>query len=275
MFATLDAVGGARARSQQAIVERRCVRRSSASPASWPSRSSPPALGTSFGATPVSLVIQGPDVPSSRATRRDRRAAPASSPGFVNVRSDLFLNKPQLDVDDRPRPRQRPRRLGARRSRATLQILLGGLDLSTFKLEGETYNVMAQLEQASSAATRATSSSSTCAATSDELIPLASVVARAGDDRAARPAALRPPALGDDLGDVSRRGVAARRGARPASRRIAERGAAATGAGLPLTFSGESEEFFESGNALAFAYLLAVVIIYLVLAAQFESFVHP
>jgi multidrug efflux pump len=45
--------------------------------------------------------------------------------------------------------------------------------------------------------------------------------------------------------------------------------------GYRLAFSGESEDFYQSGNALAFAYLLAIVIIYLVLAAQFESVWHP
>jgi multidrug efflux pump len=47
------------------------------------------------------------------------------------------------------------------------------------------------------------------------------------------------------------------------------------GRGYRLTFSGESEDFYESGNALAYAYLLAVVIVYLVLAGQFESFLDP
>jgi multidrug efflux pump len=47
------------------------------------------------------------------------------------------------------------------------------------------------------------------------------------------------------------------------------------GQGYRVTYSGESEQFFESGNALLFAYVLAVVLIYLVLAGQFESFVHP
>jgi multidrug efflux pump len=45
--------------------------------------------------------------------------------------------------------------------------------------------------------------------------------------------------------------------------------------GYRIGYSGYSERFFESENALVFAYALAVVLIYLVLAAQFESFVHP
>jgi multidrug efflux pump len=45
--------------------------------------------------------------------------------------------------------------------------------------------------------------------------------------------------------------------------------------GYSVRISGESETFIESGNALFFAYALALLIVYLVLAAQFESFVHP
>ncbi|MDX1500673.1 MAG: efflux RND transporter permease subunit, partial [Woeseiaceae bacterium] len=37
----------------------------------------------------------------------------------------------------------------------------------------------------------------------------------------------------------------------------------------------EAEKFFESGSALVFAYLLAILIVFLVLAAQFESFIDP
>src|SRR4029453_3949925 len=59
-----------------------------------------------------------------------------------------------------------------------------------------------------------------------------------------------------------------------ALRRIADE-VLAGAPGYRVTFSGESEDFYSSGNALLFAYLLALVIIYLVLAAQFESFLHP
>jgi multidrug efflux pump len=42
-----------------------------------------------------------------------------------------------------------------------------------------------------------------------------------------------------------------------------------------IRFVGEAEKFFASSNALIFAYGLAIVVVFLVLAAQFESFVHP
>ncbi|MEE8581468.1 MAG: efflux RND transporter permease subunit, partial [Myxococcota bacterium] len=45
--------------------------------------------------------------------------------------------------------------------------------------------------------------------------------------------------------------------------------------GYGVRFTGEAEKFLESGNALVFAYGLAILAVFLVLAAQFESFVDP
>ncbi len=44
---------------------------------------------------------------------------------------------------------------------------------------------------------------------------------------------------------------------------------------LPDRLCGQSREFLASGQSLVFVFLLAIVFIYLVLAAQFESFVDP
>jgi multidrug efflux pump len=45
--------------------------------------------------------------------------------------------------------------------------------------------------------------------------------------------------------------------------------------GSTTALAGESREFEESGNALYFAFVLALIVVYMVLAAQFESLVHP
>lgn len=42
-----------------------------------------------------------------------------------------------------------------------------------------------------------------------------------------------------------------------------------------IDFNGESRRFKEQGNALLFAFGMALLIVFLVLAAQFESFIHP
>jgi len=232
--------------------------------------SSPPALGRRFGGTPVSVVVQGPDVwqLAGFADEIVRRARAA--PGLLNVRTDLLLNKPQLEVRI---DRNRASDLGVsvRDIATTLQILLGGLDLSTFKLQGETYKVFAQL--AAAERSRADDLAGLYVRGREgKLIPLASVatvrenIAPRGlphydRQRAATITASLAPgvALGDALERIS--AIAGE--------------VLPDGQGYRITYSGESRDFFESGNALVFAYLLAVVIIYLVLAAQFESFLHP
>jgi multidrug efflux pump len=42
-----------------------------------------------------------------------------------------------------------------------------------------------------------------------------------------------------------------------------------------IDFKGESREYQQSGSAVLFTFAMALLIVYLVLAAQFESFVHP
>src|SRR5690606_23324718 len=63
--------------------------------------------------------------------------------GLYQLESDLKLNKPQLEVEIN---RNKASTLGvsARDIARSMQILLGGLDLSTFKLNNKRYDVMVQ-----------------------------------------------------------------------------------------------------------------------------------
>ena len=45
--------------------------------------------------------------------------------------------------------------------------------------------------------------------------------------------------------------------------------------GTDIALSGESRELVESGNALYFAFSLSIILVFMVLAAQFESPIHP
>ena len=268
MFVTLDP-WEQRERSQQSIIAGLFPRlHRVAGMLAYPL--SPPSLGTSFDATPVSLVVQGPDVAKlyEYSTEIVRRAK--ELPGFVNVRNDLVLNKPQLVVDI---DRNRAADLGVsvRAIASTLQILLGGLDLSTFKLEGETYKVMVQLEE--EFRRRPTELLGLYVrGKNDDLIPLQSVV-HVRESTAPRGLPHFDRLRSATLSATLLPGVALG-GALDRIKAVANDVIGDT-PGYRIAFSGESEDFYESGNALAFAYLLAVVIIYLVLAAQFESVWHP
>jgi multidrug efflux pump len=230
----------------------------------------PDALGQSLRSAPVSLVVQGPDIfevarYADEIVRRSKEI-----PGLVNLQSDLLINKPQLEVAI---DRNRASDLGvsARDIASTLQTLLGGQELSTFKLGGETYKVIAQLEQADRADPRAVLRAYV-RNTSGRLMPLASFVdvresvAPRGlphYDRVRSATVSGNLAEGAALGTVLEQVQAVAKDVLP------------VGKGYKAVFSGDSEQFYASGNALLFAYLLAVVAVYLVLAAQFESFLHP
>jgi multidrug efflux pump len=229
-----------------------------------------PALSQDRNAAPLSLVVQGPEINALTQYADEIAHRAASIPGVVNLQTDLLVNKPQIEVEI---DRERASDLGVsvREIAGALQILFGGLDLTTFKLRGETYDVIAQLER--SERSQARDLYGVYVRGHDgELIPLVSMVTVKETvtprglphfDRMRAATVTGHLAGGAPLG-----------GALEAVQRIADEVLPA-GQGYRMTFSGESEEYFESGNALAFAYGLAVLIIYLVLAAQFESFLHP
>jgi len=229
-----------------------------------------PSPFSSFRAYPVSMVIQGDDVQALDEHADVITARMREHGGFTNVQTDLYLNKPQLEVEI-DRDRASDLGVSVREVATTLQILLGGVDISSFKLYGETYEVMAQLRRRARAHPRDLMGLYV-RGRGGELVPLASVV----DARES----IAPRALPhfDRMRSVTiEAGVApgfSQGEALETARALAEEALPAAG-GYRVAFTGESEQFFESGNALLFAYGLALLVVYLVLAGQFESFVHP
>ncbi|TDJ07767.1 MAG: efflux RND transporter permease subunit [Deltaproteobacteria bacterium] len=231
---------------------------------------SPAPLGQRTSGSPVSLIVQGPNI-ANLARYADEIARRAREiPGLVNVRTDLIMNKPQLEVRI---DRDRASDLGvtARDLATTLQILLGGLDLSTFKLHGETYKVIVQLERSRRSTPRDVSGLYV-RGREGRPIPLISVVdvretiAPRGLPHFDR---LRSANVTASLVDGAPLGNALEQIRRVSQEVLPE------GKGYRSTFSGQSEQFYESESALLFAYVLALIVVYLVLAAQFESFLHP
>ncbi|MBW2694927.1 MAG: efflux RND transporter permease subunit [Deltaproteobacteria bacterium] len=222
-----------------------------------------------FRSSPIELVIQGPDIFELARIADEVKAEAEESGVFMGLRSNVYLNKPQLDVSI---DRERANDLGmsVREIATTLQILLGGLDVSRFKKDGETYDVIAQLSD------RERKNPSILLELFVRghagLIPLAAVVDAAFSTT---PQAMphydrhRAVTIRAGLTGGQSQGVAL-----ALFKEIAERHIPAQG-GYRVRYSGEAEKFFEAGNSLVFAYLLAILIVFLVLAAQFESFLYP
>jgi multidrug efflux pump len=223
-----------------------------------------------FLATPVELTLQGPDLGDLKRLSEEIADRLGELPGFEDVQTDLFLDKPQLEVRI-DRDRASDLGVSVREIATTLQVLLGGVDISTFKLEGETYNVMAQLPR-DERARPADLFALYVRGRNDQLVSLRSVVTAR---ETVAPRSLnhfdrqRSVAIKANLAKGVSQGAALEAAAESADAVLAD------APGYRYVFSGESEKFYESGSALISAYLLAVLVVYLVLAGQFESFVHP
>ena len=235
----------------------------------WPSQ--PPSLGQSWTAAPVSVVLRGPEV-EALARYADTVIARASReiPAIRSLRSDLVLNKPQLDVVI-DRDRASDLGVSVRDIATTLQILLGGADLSTFKVEGQTYDVVVQLLR-DERSRPGDIPRLYVRGMGERLIPLTSVVqVRGGGAPRGVPHYDRQRAatLGGYVAEDAPLG-AILEGVREIALDVLPEDA-----GYSVAFSGQSEDFYDSSKALNFVYVLSVLVIYLVLAAQFESFLHP
>jgi multidrug efflux pump len=188
-------------------------------------------------------------------------------PGLHDVGADLQLEKPQLDVTI---DREKAATLGisAREIATTLSTLLAGQDVSRYRQGSERYDVIVQL--APEYRTRPEDLGAIAVRTrGGALVPLRTILTvketigpnALNHYNRGRSVEIGANLDGITLADAIRRSVAAARDVLPP--------------GVTISLSGESREFSEGAGNLQIAFLLALLMIYLALAGQFESFVHP
>ncbi|MEX2240898.1 MAG: efflux RND transporter permease subunit [Burkholderiales bacterium] len=228
----------------------------------------PPSLGQSFRNPPLQYVVQANSYEALDAMVSSLVAKARESRAIANPDSDLRLNKPQLSVEI---DREKAAALGidVETIGRTLETLLGGRQVTRFKREGKQYDVVVQLE-AKDRSTPADLTAIYVRARDGTLVQLANLV-RVSETVAAKElnhfnrqrAAIISAniAPGYTLGEALETMDRAAAEILPASART--------------ELDGVSREFRESGASLVFAFALALVFIYLMLSAQFESFVSP
>ncbi|HJR15219.1 MAG TPA: efflux RND transporter permease subunit [Gemmatimonadales bacterium] len=225
----------------------------------------PPAFG--WG-SPVNFVIQHPDFDLLAKGNDTLLARARQIPGLINVDSDLRVNKPQLTVSF---DRDRAEDLGVAVSdvATTLQVLLGGSETGTFTRANKQYDVIVQLDPRA----RATPSDMTglyVRGRNDELVKLealASVQEGVGPRALNHFQRVRSATITASLAPGFTLGEALDSLSTIANEVLPQ--------GSSTALAGESRELEESGAALYFAFLLALVVVFMVLASQFESLVHP
>jgi multidrug efflux pump len=225
----------------------------------------PPAFG--FG-NPVQFVLQNPDFDLLVKGNDTLLARARQVKGLVNVDSDLRVNKPELTVNfDRDRAEDLGVPVGD--VATTLQVLLGGNRTSTFTRNNKQYDVIVQLDPRA----RATPSDMTglyVRGRGNQLVKLealASVKEGVGPRELNHFNRVRSSTLTAGLAPGFTLGEAI-----DSLNRIADE---VLPKGSSTALAGESRELDESGSSLYFAFLLALLVVFMVLASQFESLVHP
>jgi multidrug efflux pump len=149
-----------------------------------------------------------------------------------------------------------------------LQSLLGSRRVSTYVDRGEEYRVIVQAE-ASARATEANLAAIYVRSRTDALVPLSSLVQ------------IREAAGARDLGRYNKlRAITLSGGIAPGyslgqALEFLEEQAAEAPEVTAIGYRGESQSFREAGGSIWLVFGLTILIVYLLLAAQFESFVHP
>ncbi|HEX9207751.1 MAG TPA: efflux RND transporter permease subunit, partial [Steroidobacteraceae bacterium] len=225
--------------------------------------------GFGGGGAPVQVVLQGTDYADLVQWRDLLMQRMGENPGLTNVNSNYEERKPQLRVAV---DRDRAADLGVSLQTVsrTLETVLGSRIVTTFIDRDREYNVMLQGRAEDRASPTDLDNLYVRSDRTGELVPLSNLVKLtelAGPTRLNRfdrlrsitvSAALTPGyALGDALKYVE--GVVQKE--MPPS--------------VKLAYDGQSRELKQSGTQLYWMFVLALVVVFLVLAGLFESFVHP
>ena len=221
---------------------------------------------------PLQVFVRGDDIPALKRYATELKNAIYTVPGIVDVEAALEQDLPEyrLVVD---RERAAVAGLGSGPVANAVGLLVGGQAVSTYEdEEGEAVNLRLRLPEALRADLRQVGDLrlSVPGPAGTSLVPLADLVRFT---RATSPAEISRRDLsrqvtvdanldGLPLGTASARALEVASGI-------------ALAPGYALQVGGDTEIMIESFGYLAESLLLGVILVYLILAAQFESFVDP
>ena len=232
----------------------------------------PPSLGQGFRERPVNFVVQTSDsYESLNAVMRKLMDEVARNPGFVAPDVDLRLSKPELRIEV-DRERAADMGVSVEAVARAIETMLGGRQVTRYKRDAEQYDVIVQTavtgrstpEDIDRIQLRASKNGV------DAMVPLSALVKvhesvsprelnHFGQRRSATLTSNLAPnySLGEALAFLDTTANQVLKG------------------GYTTDLNGISREFRSSQGALVIVFVLALLFIFLVLAAQFESFVDP
>ncbi len=217
----------------------------------------------------VLFSLLGPDMTVLHASAQRIKAWMANRPGLVDVADTHETGKPELRVNlQRDRMEALGVNVGALAN--TLRLLIGGEEqITRFKERGKQYDVKVRLDKAYRESRDFVGSIMVRSNDGRTLVPIANVadlVDGVGPSRIDRIDRSRQITIGANLSGLDQS---------TAMTEIASVAAQILPPGYRGEFQGIAKVANESMVAMVFAASLAFVIVYMLLAAQFENYLHP
>jgi HAE1 family hydrophobic/amphiphilic exporter-1 len=224
--------------------------------------------GGGMSTTPVQFIVRGSDIEElDRATRKMVEEL-RKTPGFVDLDTSYEGGKPEVRVLI---DRERAARLGISTISVgqTIRTMVGGVEASKFREKGEDYTIRVQLPQFNR---REAGQLTDLKVRSQQgkLVVLSNVTRvemGSGPAQIDRQARQRQITVLSNLESSLPLGEAAAIVKSAAARILPKT--------LTSSFEGMARIMKESFQNLLISLILAVLIVYMVLASQFESFIHP
>lgn len=229
----------------------------------------PPSLGQGFRSRPLTYVIQTSDSYENLSkVVAAFMAEIAQNPGIVSPDVDLRLNKPELRIEVN---RERAADLGVSVEvvAKAIETMLGGRTVTRYKRDAEQYDVIVQTE-ARGRTTPENIDTIYVRGKSDAMIPLTSLV---NVRESVSPRELNH--FGQRRSATITANLSSDYSLGQAITFMNETAAKVLKPGYTTDLNDTAREFKNSQGALGVVFVLALVFIFLVLAAQFESFIDP
>jgi multidrug efflux pump len=254
--------------SQQAVVQQ-LLPKVGAFPGARSSVINPPSFGGAGGfGQPIQFVLGGPDYDTLRGWRDTVMQKAQETGQFVNIDSNYRESQPDIRVQI---DRQRAADLGVSVEDIgrTLELMFGEREVSTFVNRGDEYPVIIRA-RAEDRATPNDLTNTFIRATNGELVALSSFVSLT---ESAAPQALN---RFDRLRSITIQsglapGVSIGQGLETLEQIVREN----LPAEARIGYSGQSRDFKDSSSAIYVTFAMALLVVFLVLAAQFESWINP
>ncbi|GIU66032.1 efflux RND transporter permease subunit [Candidatus Phycosocius spiralis] len=225
--------------------------------------------GRGAGNDGVAIVLGGSNYKDLAAIGEKILAKGRFNEGFARIRMNYEPTSPKIEVSI---DRERAAALGVsvQSIGRTLEATTGLRRVGTYPANGDEYDVILQVDRRERKQVEDLDRIYVRSDRTGELVALSNLVTTThlgGTDDLPRVNKLRAITISANLNKGYTIGQAVQW--------LEEAAAAEMKPDMKIDYTGQSQQFKEAGSAIGFAFILAILIVFLTLAAQFESFVHP